>query len=426
LNYHLYFDPISSSNYDAIISLAERYGIHLKLVITDKEDEILNRIRLEDGFFDPSIPRQSPANFYSWREEKVRRLHTYFWRYLAARWGYSRAVHSWELVNEGNPDSDQLYDITNHLAQTINTLDHNHMATTSFWTSFPSSNFWGNTSYESVDYADVHAYISTGWIKDRSLESDAAKYHIEYSNETREMLLASNRNMPIVRGEAGLDTLERQTEQANLADDIFGVWLHNYTWAMLHPAGMYELYWWSDNIRTNPGPDGDVSNGLFDVFAPYNDFLRDIPLNAGGYVDINSSAPAGMRVVGQMNNYGSGATRAHLWIQDLDHKWRTPNSGNLSGSFTMSGMKANTSFPVEWWDFNYKGTLRKRTGTISSDSSGVIVLSLNNLPDINGSPVVDTAIKIGSYEVKAKAGISTRALAATWRRSRGRNLNANR
>jgi len=420
MNYHQYFDPISSSNYDEIFSLAERYGIHIKAVITDKEDNILTRIGLEDGSFDPSLPRKNAENFYSWRGDKVRRLHTYFWRYLAARWGYSRAVHSWELVNEGNPGSSQLYYIANHLAQTINALDHNHMATTSFWTSFPASNFWGNSSYESVHYADVHAYISTGWIDDRSLETDAAKYHIVYSEATREELLAANRNMPIVRGEAGIDTLDQQKEQSALANDKNGVWLHNFTWAMLHPGGMYELYWWSGNIRTNPGPDGDTSNGLFEVFAPYNEFMSDIPLNGGGYVDINVSPPSGTRVVGQKNRNGSGATQAHLWIQDLDHKWGTPSSGNLSASLTITGMIPNTTFPIEWWDFNYMGTLNKRTGTISSDSSGNIELILRDLPAINGSPVVDTAVKIGSYEEPPSTATSTRTLAAARRLSRGR------
>ena len=100
--------------------------------------------------------------------------------------------------------------------------------------------------------------------------------------------------MPVVRGEAGIDTLEQQKEQSALAADSNGVWLHNYTWAMLHSGGMYDLIWWSDNIRTNPGPDGDASNGLFEVFAPYNDFMSDIPLNAGGYVDIDVTSPAGI------------------------------------------------------------------------------------------------------------------------------------
>jgi len=396
MNYHQYFDHIPSSNYDEIFSLAERYGLHLKPVITDKEDEILTRIRLDNGTFDPNETRKNSENFYSWKGYKVRRLHEYWWRYLAARWGYARGIHSWELVNEGDPGSDQHYHTTNHLAQTINTLDHNHMATTSFWTSFPATKFWGNPTYESVDYADVHAYISTGWIKDRSLESDAAKYHIVYSDATRDMLLATGKNMPIVRGEAGLDVLETQNEQDALANDINGVWLHNYTWAMLHSGGMYELYWWSDNIRSKPGPDGDTSNGLFDIFVPYNDFMGNIPLNAGGYVDINVSAPSGTRVVGQKNNNGSGSNKAHLWIQDTNHKWRSPGSGNLSGSITISGMKASTSFAVEFWRFNTKGQLTKSSQNISSNSSGQLTINFSP-SSYNGSAIVDTAVKIGNY-----------------------------
>lgn len=416
VNYHYYFDPISSSNFDEIVSLAERYGIHLKAVITDKEDEILTRVRLGDGVFDPALPRKNPENFYSWRGAKVRRLHTYYWRYLAARWGYSPAVHSWELINEGNPDSAQLYDIANHFSQTINNLDHNHMATTSFWTSFPADKFWGNPDYESLHYADVHAYISTGWINDRSLESDAAHYHIAYSQATREALQATGRNMPVVRGEAGIDTLEQQIEQSGLADDIYGVWLHNFTWAMLHPGGMYDLYWWSENIRTNVGPDGDESNGLFEIFEPYNDFMKDIPINEGGYVDIQVSPPQGIRVVGQKNNLGKNASKAHLWIQDMEHKWKTPDSGNLGGSLVLTGMKASTEYPIEWWDFNYKGSLNRRTGTISSDSAGRILLNLDRLPAIDGSPVVDTAVKIGDYNEKHRVVRSYRFFESLGRR----------
>jgi hypothetical protein len=418
MNYHLYFDPIASANYDQIFSLAEKYGIHIKAVISDKEDNILTRIRLEDGFYDPSLPRKNPENFYSWQDRKVRRLHTYYWRYLAARWGYSRAVHSWELVNEGNPDSDQLYDITNHLAQTIDQYDHNHMATTSFWASFPASQFWGNRAYDSLSYADVHAYISTGWIKDIALESDAAKYHIDYSAATREMLLSSGRNMPVVRGESGIDYLYQQEEQIGLAEDEYGVWLHNFTWAMLHPGGMYELYWWSDNIRNNPGPDGDPSNGLFEIFLPYNEFMSDVPLNGGGYVDIGISSPANIRVVGQMNNNGVNATKAHLWIQDMDHRWRRPNSGALSGSLSISGMKANTTFPVEWWDFNPQGILNKRIASIASDDDGNIILNFSELPEINGQPVVDTAVKIGQYAKKPVAESSTRRFSSMRRKYR--------
>ena len=38
-----------------------------------------------------------------------------------------------------------------------------HMVTTSFWHSFPAVQFWMNSKYPNVDYADVHAYVSTSY-----------------------------------------------------------------------------------------------------------------------------------------------------------------------------------------------------------------------------------------------------------------------
>lgn len=395
MNYHQYFDQIASSNWDDIYTHAENYGIALKVVISDKQDFILNKIRLSDGIFDPTIGIDH-TNFHSQRGYKVRRLHEYYWRYLAARWGYSRGIHSWELLNEGNPGSAAHYDQTNHLAETIDALDHNHMVTTSFWSSFPASKIWGNSNYPAIDYADVHAYISTGWIRDSSLESDAAKYHIVYSQDTRDSLLSTGVNKPIVRGEAGIDVLGQQNEQDILASDTNGVWLHNFTWSGLDPGGLYELYWWSDNIRNRPGPDGNSANGLFEIFKDYNEFMTNIPLNAGGYVDIGVASSGNSRVVGQKNNNGNGSTLAHLWIQDTRHTFKSTSAGNLSGTFTITGMKPNTSFPVEIWSFNTRGQLSKSSSNLSSNSSGQLTISISQ-SSFNGSAVVDAAVKIGDY-----------------------------
>src|SRR3989344_4287321 len=397
LNYHQYFDPISSSNWDDIYTHAEKYGLALKVVISDKQDFILHDIDLNTGIF-TYISGFNEANFYAKRGYKVRRLQEYYWRYLAARWGYSRGIHSWELLNEGAPGDTAHYDQTVHLVETIRKYDRNHTATTSFWTSFPVSKFWGNLTYSPLDYADVHAYVSSGWIEDASLESDEAKYHIVYSDTTRNWLLGSGRNMPIVRGEAGLDILSAQNEQDILANDLNGVWLHNYTWAMLDPGGLYELYWWSDNIRNKPGPDGITTNGLFEVFAPYNEFMANIPLNAGGYVDMGIPESGNNRVVGQKNNNGNAATRAHLWIQDKRHTFKNLNSGSLSGTFSITGMKSNTSFNVEWWDFNAKVGLRKRTQNLTSNASGNLVLNVT-ASNFDGANVNDIAVKIGEYGV---------------------------
>src|SRR5205807_442665 len=94
---------------------------------------------------------------------KVRSLQQYYWRYLAARWGYSTAVHSWELLNEGDPYNGNHYGLADAFAAYMHqTEPSRHMVTTSMWASFPVDSFWGNAKYPNIDYADVHAYVSTG------------------------------------------------------------------------------------------------------------------------------------------------------------------------------------------------------------------------------------------------------------------------
>jgi hypothetical protein len=77
-------------------------------------------------------------------------------------------------------------------------------------------------------------------------------------------------------------------------------------------------------------------------------------------------------------------------------------------------------YPIEWWDFNFKGTLNKRSGTILSDSAGRILLNLDDLPAIDGSPVVDTAVKIGEYDGILMIKKSSRLYASMFRRLRNR------
>lgn len=58
------------------------------------------------------------------REEKtkIRWLLEAWWRYLQARWGYSPAIYSWELLNEGVPDSTLHYILTDEYCYIIPAL----------------------------------------------------------------------------------------------------------------------------------------------------------------------------------------------------------------------------------------------------------------------------------------------------------------
>jgi hypothetical protein len=65
-------------------------------------------------------------------------------------------------------------------------VDHpnRHMVTTSFWQWFPNTEFWSNEKYPNLDYADVHAYVSTSFAplaEKEVMQWDAAHYHIWHS-----------------------------------------------------------------------------------------------------------------------------------------------------------------------------------------------------------------------------------------------------
>ena len=221
MSHHLYFEQRNSFAMDKVIDLAHQYGIYLRPVLLEKDEWAMNRI-LPDGSFGES----SPGNFNfhgEWRAmTKTRWLQLAWWRYVQARWGFSPNIHSWELLNEGDPGSDRHYTQADELGKFMKCkvfdvpvgagdaeyCDYEHPnahpVSTSFWHSFPAEAFWANINYPNVEIADVHAYISTGWINDPAHESDAAAYHLDYSASTRNRLqahLGNRATKPIVRGE---------------------------------------------------------------------------------------------------------------------------------------------------------------------------------------------------------------------------------
>jgi len=157
---HLIFDQAAAFQWDGIIVAAEEHGIYLKLVVDEKNEWIRNRIG-SDGKF---VEEPDNNNFYAAPGTKVRWLQEAWWRYIIARWGYSTAIHSFEYVNEGDPYNGNHYEAANSMARYFDRWDPNrHMVTTSFWHSFPNNEFWSNPQYDAIDYADLHAYITTGW-----------------------------------------------------------------------------------------------------------------------------------------------------------------------------------------------------------------------------------------------------------------------
>jgi hypothetical protein len=175
-----HFDQMNSVQWDLFIQSAEKHGVYLKLVIDEKSEWIKNHT----GADGKMTGTGSNDNFYAGPGTKVRWLEEAWWRYLIARWGYSTAVHSFEYINEGDPYNGHLYEATEAMAKYFHQNDPSqHMVTTSFWAGFPNEEFWSNPAYGDVAYADLHAYISTGWGQNASflpgsmIETNPADVH---------------------------------------------------------------------------------------------------------------------------------------------------------------------------------------------------------------------------------------------------------
>jgi hypothetical protein len=421
MEHHTYFEQRFSYAFDRVLEIARQNGVYFKMVVLEKDEDILKMLDASGTFGSASA-----ANFYgNYRSMTASRwLQQAWWRYLQARWGYSPNIFSWELVNEGDPASDRHYVLADELGKFMRQFAPNHhLVTTSFWHSLPAAAFWKNASYPNIDYVDLHAYVSTSQtsefnaasakdavVRERcgtnnscfkhSMKNDAALYHSEHALQALDRALGK----PLIRGEAGLDAPNAQVEDANLARDLDGVWLHNYVWASIGPGAMTDLYWWPQNLRQRPGPDGQTSNGLYEVFLPFRDFMRGIPLNNGHYVDVAPavSRPGDVRVFGQKDITNR---RAHAWIQNRKHIWcavvggvdncpYTWDGSRLSGTVTISGFAPNTSYPVQWLYFDSRGVPTTTVATsVTSNGSGQLVLQLDTLP----ASVTDAAVKIGTH-----------------------------
>lgn len=403
MSHHLYFEQRNSLAFDKVIEAAHQSNVYFKLVTLEKNEWTMNRIQFDGSYGDFG---EGNRNFYGdWREiTKVRWLQQAWWRYIQARWGYSPNIHSWELLNEGDPASDQHYALADEFGKYMHcevfgismdsgeaqkcTYEHpnNHLVTTSFWHSFPAKTFWASENYPNIDYADLHAYNSTGQIDNPAHEIDAALYHLEYSRGASRILHENadeDSLKPIMRGEAGIDFKDQQVEQPDLHQDKNGVWLHNFLWSSLDAGGLLEQYWWNENIENQPGPDEE--QGLYEVFGYFYNFIENIPINNGLFTDSGATITnPKLRVIGQKDTTNN---QAQIWVQHVDHTWRNVVDGiglslPISGNITMDGFTPNMDLDIEWHIFTTQGIPSIEISRATVNSDGSLIIELPNAPQI--------------------------------------------
>ncbi len=397
--HHQYFEQRDSFAFDKVLDLAKANNIYLKVVGLEKNEWILNHFDYNgNSVADQNCCFGNNQYFYGnyGAPTKVLWLQHAWWRYMQARWGYSTNIQSWELLNEGDPNNSRHYWQAEVFGQFMKQFANPHLITTSFWDGFPKDQFWANSSFPNIDYADIHSYISStvngvigGTPNPEFIDPASANADLGYLIGTKGLFGA---NKPTLRGETGFIIGNDTNRMASMVSstgqpDSNGIWLHKFIWGLINSFGVYELSWWYTTQLYGSGYDYRKE------FGNYYDFIKDVPLNNGNYKEASASASdSNLRVWGQKDTINK---RAHLWVDNKNHTWKNvvDNISIPSVSFsqiTLPGMPQG-EYPVSWYNTYDKSTLK--TENVSVTSSGDLTL---NLPQ---ALTTDIAVKIGNYTV---------------------------
>jgi len=342
-NLQNYFQQEASWALDYGLDEQAKRGMYQKLVIEEKNEYIFNHI----SPYGLAIDRWGMMQKVGGASQKYQE---FYWRYLTARWSYSRAVHSWEYVNEDAPGS---FAMANEMAKWFDTNDSRMpLTTTSFWCCIENGGnyYWKTLADPAIDYADSHVASNDGWLGGTNPYApavggnqnlDSALYVYGYSMDVWKNNKAGPK--PIVIGEAYVRN--GNTLAGSNDTDTQGVWLHQEIWSQMNAGGMYFIHWDHATINTN---NFYTKNGFYKT---YRQFMNGIPLSNGKYQELVPTLPANVYGWGQIDKTNGAA---HFWMYDKNYTWSTspPGSGGtaLGGKqVSLSGLPANT-YTVEWWN----------------------------------------------------------------------------
>jgi len=377
---HTYVEQRPGAWFDWQVEQCAKYGIGLEYVVQDKNDWIPNHLNENGAFGDRG------TGYYAEEGTKTRWLQKQWWRYLAARYGYSTGVRAWELNNEGPPDngSGSHARATQEFAAYMHGIDaHRHLVSTSFWCCWEPG-FWGDrTKFPDVDYGDIH------WYPDQTTLSRDMAFFID---SVARMVGADLPGVPVQFGELGMAGSSYDELQA----DNDGTWYHNLLWSQLNSAGLSAPgYWHPEHM-----------NG-FDRIAvarPFGAFCRSLDINKGGYVPLAATVTGtDIRVHGQKN---PASGKAHVWIQNKRNDWYTvknnaPSVGTVSGSVTIR-MSPGASYSLYRYD-TYAGAVTQQAD-LQGSANGDVTISVDALDK-------DVAYAIG-YDPRVAAPAIMRRAAA--------------
>ena len=298
------------------------------------------------------------------------------YRYIVARWGYSRSIMAWELFNEVNWTDDftdyqqAIQDWHSDMADYLKTIDpYNHLVTTSYANEDLDPVVWSDPN---IDITQTHFYINSSNLES-ALAGGSQKYLDEYGK-------------PTLNGEFGLGG---NPDLSNA--DADGIHLHNGMWGALFGGGMgTAMSWWWDNY-IHP-------RDLYYHFAPIANVAAQVP-----FVERNLQ-PTAAYVAGApgdlvMSPNLDWGTKGDTSITINENGITTPRNPRLSqflyGSEWNTQYRSPPSFTVTYPE---EGEFSVKTSSANSNSPKISIY-------LNGNLVLDEHAKTDTtYTILVPAG----------------------
>ena len=325
-----YYDQRKCARIDEILDWAEQRNLEMMLAIWPHD--ILDQSTWGYKGWDDNAYKTvcNAANFYTDSLAWVYQQKLY--RYMLARWGYSRSLGIWELVNEidgtdgwsrGNKAGalEWVQKVNDYLKEN----DYFKRPTT-ISKSGSSANYWPE-GYQICDLPNVHLY-EKGWSAPYSSDPIRSSYWT-YRNVARQLWTGFEK--PGIFGEAGAEPINMYAANIEKGSSKYVEIYHNALWSAWASGLAATPIWWEMNDRELMTDE---------VFAQMKAFARvasDIDYADLNLISSNASADTADAFMMTADSLGFG------WF-------RSYNNNAISGRFTrISGLKTGT-YQAIWYD----------------------------------------------------------------------------